>query len=82
MSKQVQSEVVNDCVGNLNIEYNHYFTVDSWEEECHGIHQFEDIDTVKVEIIRVCVLYNDLEIDITNRLKKEEIKDLECELMP
>lgn len=82
MSKQVQSEVVNDVVGQLHIEYTHNFTVDRWEEECHGYHQFEDVTTVSVMITRVAFVYNDLEIDITDRLRKSEIKDLECELMP
>jgi hypothetical protein len=82
MSKQVHSEVVNDVVGELHIEYNHNYTIDRWEEECHGYHQFEDATTVSVKIIRVVLVYNDLEIDITDRLRKEEIKDLECELMP
>jgi hypothetical protein len=82
MSREKQSEIINDISGNLQIEYEHIFTVDRWEEECHGYHQFEDVSTISVRIIKVTLLYNDLEIDITDRLKKEEIKDLECELMP
>ena len=77
-----QSEIVNDIVGNMEIEYEHIFKVDRWEEECHGYHQFEDVTTIRVTIRKVVLRYNDLEIDITNRLKKDEIKDLECELMP
>ena len=82
MSKEIQSEVVTDVVGELHIEYTHNFTIDRWQEECHGYHEFEDATTVSVSIIRVLLVYNDLEIDITDRLRKEEIKDLECELMP
>jgi hypothetical protein len=77
-----QTEIVNDVVGSMEIEYEHIYTVDSWEEECHGYHQFEDITTIKVIIRKVILKYNDLEIDITDRLKKDELKDLECELMP
>ena len=77
-----QCEVVNDLIGELQIEYNHYFKVDRWEEECHGYHQFEDVTTTRVEILKVVLKYNDLEIDLTDRLKKDEIKELEYELMP
>lgn len=82
MSKQIQSEIVNDAMGSLDIEYQHNFKTDRWTEECHGYHEFEDVTTVSVQVLKVILRYNDLEIDITSRLKKEEIKDLEYELMP
>jgi hypothetical protein len=82
MSRNVQTEIVNDIMGNIDIEYEHNFVLDRWTEECHGYHQFEDATTVSVKVLKVILRYNDLEIDITDRLKKDEIKDIEYELMP
>ncbi len=82
MASNRQHELINDVSGTLDIEYDHYFRVDTRTEECHGYHQFEDVETLGVKVNRVILKYNDLEIDITDRLTKDEIKDIECELMP
>lgn len=82
MKNNRRSEVISDVSGQLKIDYNHYYEVDRRVEECHGYHEFEDVTTIGVEIISVMLIYNDLEIDITKKLSREEIKDLEYELMP
>lgn len=77
MSKELQSEVVTEYCGELKICYTHEYHVDRWEEECHGIHSFEDIDTKNIIIGSVSICLEDIEIDITSRLTKSELKELE-----
>jgi hypothetical protein len=80
MSREVQSEMQIDYVGNIMIEYMHEYTVDRWEEEGHGFHQFEDVETKSISIHRVCIDFEGVNIDITSRLTKEEKKDIESQL--
>ncbi len=77
MSRQVQTETQLDYVGNIGVEYIHEYSIDRWEEEGHGFHQFEDVETKSITIQRVFVEYEGWNVDITDRLTKEEKKDLE-----
>jgi hypothetical protein len=43
------------------------------EEECHGFHTFIDQDELSNEIKRVKIKVGSKNIDITNRLTKDEI---------
>jgi hypothetical protein len=44
------------------------------EEECHGFHTFIDQDELSNEIKKVTIRVKGTEIDITNRLTKDELK--------
>jgi len=79
MSKQVFTEVQNE-LGEFEISYTREYTIDEYDEECHGIHRFTDYETKKLSIGSVILMWGDVEIDITNRLSKDEIKSLEQEL--
>lgn len=43
-------------------------------EEGHGYHSFIDIREVKNDVIKVTIKAKDKEIDITDRLTKQELK--------
>ncbi len=57
----------------IDIEREATYTSTIREEECHGIHTFIDQDELKNEIIKVTIKVLGQEIDITNRLTKEEL---------
>jgi len=80
MAREVIHENQLDYVGNLIIEYAHSYLVDRYEEEGHGFHQFEDIETKSKDIHKVSIELEGCIIDITSRLTKDEIKDLESQL--
>lgn len=48
-------------------------------EECHGEHTFIDQEVISEDVITVKLKVNGSEIDITNRLTKEELKLLYIE---
>lgn len=48
-------------------------------EECHGLHTFIDQEVISEDILKVTLKVNGSEIDITNRLTKEELKLLHIE---
>lgn len=42
-------------------------------EECHGLHTFIDQEVISDDILKVTLKVNGSEIDITDRLTKEEL---------
>jgi hypothetical protein len=50
------------------------YSYSSRVEECHGFHTFIDQEVISEEVISVVLKVNGSEIDITNRLTKEELK--------
>jgi hypothetical protein len=50
-------------------------------EECHGYHYFDDSE-VEVNVTRVYIEVAGVQIDITDRLRAEEIKAIEDTLEP
>lgn len=80
MSRTIQYENQLDYVGNLVIEYVRGFVSETREEEGHGFHQFEDVETKEINIETVKIELEGCVIDITSRLTKEEKKDLESQL--
>jgi hypothetical protein len=50
-------------------------------EECHGLHSFDDT-SVEVEVKKVYIEVGGVRIDITDRLRAEEIKAIEDSLEP
>jgi len=60
-----------------NIERQVKYSTDVRVEECHGFHTFIDQEVVSNEIVKVCIKVKDSEIDITNRLTKEELSLLD-----
>lgn len=50
-------------------------------EECHGLHSFDDT-SVEVELKKVYIEVGGVIIDITDRLRAEEIKAIEDSLEP
>jgi hypothetical protein len=57
----------------LNVEKEVTYSSSIREEECHGIHTFIDQEELTNEISKVVVKVLGQEIDITNRLTKEEL---------
>ncbi len=57
----------------VNIERQVKYSTDVRVEECHGFHTFIDQEVLSNEIVRVSIKIKDNEIDITNRLTKEEL---------
>lgn len=80
MSRNIQYERQLDYVGNLVIEFVRGFVSEIREEECHGFHRFDDSETKSIEISSIKIELEGCLIDITSRLTKEEIKDLESQL--
>lgn len=61
----------------VNIQKEVKYSSDIREEECHGFHTFIDQEEVSNEINRVIIKVLGKDIDITNRLTKDEIALLE-----
>ena len=66
-----------EIIGNLRIEYTAFYEVDSYEEECHGFHTFTDVDEKSRNINKIYICVEDYELDITNKLTKNELSELE-----
>ena len=66
-----------EIIGNLRIEYTTHYEEDSYEVEGHGYHVITDITDKfrKVNAIYICV--EDYMLEITNKLTKKEIDELE-----
>jgi hypothetical protein len=71
MAKQVSIE--NTLIYNLEVDITENSMVSKRIEECHGFHEFTDIEVESVEVNKVIIRFdtNDF-IDITDRLTKEE----------
>jgi len=50
------------------------YSYSSRVEECHGFHTFIDQEIISEEVTSVVLKVNGSEIDITNRLTKDELK--------
>jgi tRNA U54 and U55 pseudouridine synthase Pus10 len=61
----------------VNIQKEVKYSTDIREEECHGFHTFIDQEELSNEINRVVIKVLGKDIDITDRLTKEEIAILE-----
>jgi tRNA U54 and U55 pseudouridine synthase Pus10 len=61
----------------VNVQKEVKYSTDIREEECHGFHTFIDQEELSNEINRVVIKILGKEIDITNRLTKDEIALLE-----
>ena len=66
-----------EIIGNLRIEYTTHYEEDSYEVEGHGYHVITDITDKfrKIDAIYICV--EDYVLEITNKLTKKEIDELE-----
>jgi hypothetical protein len=61
----------------LNVEKEVTYCSSIREEECHGIHTFIDQEELTNEISKVVIKVMGHEIDITNRLTKQELSILD-----
>jgi len=61
----------------VNVQKEVKYSTDIREEECHGFHTFIDQEELSNEINRVVIKILGKEIDITDRLTKDEIALLE-----
>jgi len=52
------------------------FTSETRVEECHGEHTFEDTTLLSQNIVELKIVVGDCEIDILDRLTKDEINIL------
>ena len=57
----------------LNVEKEVTYSTSIREEECHGLHTFIDEEELTNEISKVVIKVLGKEIDITNRLTKQEL---------
>ena len=71
MSK-IETIYLNHCT-LLNVEKEVTYSSSIREEECHGIHTFIDQEELTNEVSKVVIKVLGQEIDITNRLTKEEL---------
>jgi len=71
MSK-IETIYLNHCT-LLNVEKKVTYSSSIREEECHGIHTFIDQEELTNEVSKVVIKVLGQEIDITNRLTKEEL---------
>jgi hypothetical protein len=55
------------------------YSYSSRVEECHGFHTFVDQEIISEDVIKVTLKVNGNDIDITDRLTKEELKMLYIE---
>lgn len=75
MSKQVSTE--ETLIYNLEVDITENCSISKRVEECHGFHEFTDIELESVEVNRIIIrLDTDDVIDITDRLTKEEKEKL------
>ena len=58
----------------LNVDIEKTYKLEERVEECHGLHTFLDSEEISSQIIRVVIKTKDGDIDITNRLTKEELE--------
>jgi len=58
----------------VNIEKEAIYRSEIREEECHGIHTFIDNEELSNNIVSVVIKVLGQEIDITNRLNKNELE--------
>lgn len=61
----------------LNVEKEVTYSTSIREEECHGLHTFIDQEELTNEISKVVIKVMEHEIDITNRLTKQELSILD-----
>jgi hypothetical protein len=61
----------------LNVEKEVTYSTSIREEECHGLHTFIDQEELTNEISKVVIKVMGHEIDITNRLTKQELSILD-----
>jgi hypothetical protein len=61
----------------LNVEKEVTYSTSIREEECHGLHTFIDQEELTNEISKVIIKVMGHEIDITNRLTKQELDILD-----
>jgi hypothetical protein len=59
-------------IGNIRIEYIVIYREKAWDEQC----SFTESEELDKRIERVVLELDGFEIDITKRLKKDEINDL------
>lgn len=71
-----EHEILNALV---EIQTQVGYKYSSREEECHGFHTFVDQEIISEDVIKVTLKVNGNEIDITDRLTKEELKMLYIE---
>jgi hypothetical protein len=50
------------------------YEIEERVEEGHGYHSFIDSKEVRCDVLKASIKIKDIEIDITNRLTKEELK--------
>jgi len=66
----------------LNVDLETTYKLEERVEECHGLHTFIDSEEISSQIIRVVIKTKDGDIDITNRLTKEEFELLKKPIEP
>ena len=71
----IDTEITTNWVW-LNIDVEKVYKVEERVEECHGYHTFLDSEEISSSIVRVIIKGKDSDIDITNRLTKEELESL------
>jgi hypothetical protein len=71
----IETELTTNWIW-LNAEIETTYQTDVREEECHGIHTFFDSEIVSCDVVKVLIRTKKVDIDITNRLTKEELEHL------
>lgn len=74
--RRIEEMIESKNLGNVRVEYIVRFYEESRTEECHGFHTFYDTEEIDKTIEKVYIELDNIEIDITSRLRKDEISDI------
>lgn len=58
----------------LTINFTEHGTETIRREECHGIHYFKDYEVDSTDFNQVVLEFDNISIDLTNRLTQEELE--------
>jgi hypothetical protein len=72
----IQESDETKYIGNTRIEYVVKYREDIREEECHGIHLFYDQEEISKKITGIFLEFDGYEIDLTSRIKKDELDEI------
>ena len=68
-------------IGEVKVQYIIKYKVSKQTEECHGFHDMYDEDIIDLKLLRVVLELPNGELDITDRLNKNCINEIENGIM-
>ena len=74
--RRIEEMIESKNLGNIRVDYIVRFYEESRTEECHGFHTFYDTEEIDKRIESVFIVLDNIEIDITSRLRKDELSEI------